>query len=331
MNEDLLHPAYALKDSGKNLPQIPAVDHFAGNEKFIRKAFSLQLESKINFDVTLDLEDGAPVGEEAGHAAKIATLLNEAPFPELTGVRIHDYESSHWRQDVETVFKGGGEKFRYLTLPKIEGVKALSHWITELEKIASRSRRTTFPKLHILIETPQAVKEVWQIAELPHIEVLDFGIMDFISCHHGAIPASCMRSPGQFSHRLLNRARIEISSAALANGLIPSHSVTVDLYNASQAWKDARRAFLEYGFLRMWSIHPQQIEQIATAMSPDAGEIELAVKIIEQGYRAAWGPVQIENRLHDRASYRYFWSLLQRAHKNGIALPATASRFFETP
>jgi citrate lyase subunit beta / citryl-CoA lyase len=33
--------------------------------------------------------------------------------------------------------------------------------------------------------------------------------------------------------------------------------------------------------------------------------------------------------LHDRASYRYFWQVLERAHQTGRALPAEAQVFFQ--
>jgi citrate lyase subunit beta/citryl-CoA lyase len=46
----------------------------------------------------------------------------------------------------------------------------------------------------VLIETPGALHEVWQIAALPRVESIDFGLMDFVSAHHGAIPARpCVR------------------------------------------------------------------------------------------------------------------------------------------
>ena len=74
--------------------------------------------------------------------------------------------------------------------------------------------------MHILIETHGALKAVHEIATLPWLQVLDFGLMDFVSGHHGAIPASAMRSPGQFEHRLLARAKAELVAAALALSLI---------------------------------------------------------------------------------------------------------------
>ena len=42
-----------------------------------------------------------------------------------------------------------------------------------------------------------------------------------------------------------------------------------------------------------------------------------------------WGPIQHAGKLHDRASYRYYWELLKRAAVTGMELPAEAkSRFF---
>ena len=65
--------------------------------------------------------------------------------------------------------------------------------------------------------------------------------MDFVSGHHGAIPGSAMKSPGQFEHPLVTRAKCEISAAALANGVIPSHNVTTELNDLETIRNDASR------------------------------------------------------------------------------------------
>ena len=92
---------------------------------------------------------------------------------------------------------------------------------------------------------------------------------------------------------------------------------------------DARRARMEFGFLRMWSIHPAQIEPIVEAMRPDFAEVDTATAILCAAQDADWGPIQIDGRLHDRASYRYYWELLQRARSTGMPVPADAQqRFF---
>jgi citrate lyase subunit beta/citryl-CoA lyase len=92
---------------------------------------------------------------------------------------------------------------------------------------------------------------------------------------------------------------------------------------------DARRARLEFGYLRMWSIHPNQIVPIVEAMRPDFSEVQIATEILVAAQDADWGPIRHDGKLHDRASYRYYWELMQRARATGAEIPTEAStRFF---
>jgi citrate lyase subunit beta/citryl-CoA lyase len=182
--------------------------------------------------------------------------------------------------------------------------------------------------IHVLIETHGALKEAWEIAAIDWVQVLDFGMMDFVSDHQGAIPASCMRSPGQFDHPLLARAKTDMVTAALANGVVPSHNVTLDLKNPYQTYKDAERARNDFGFLRMWSIYPTQIKSIVDAMKPDYSEVNDAANILIAAQDNHWGPIQYAGELHDRATYRYYWQLLQRAQVTGLDIPQDAQKRF---
>ena len=116
--------------------------------------------------------------------------------------------------------------------------------------------------------------------------------------------------------------------AALANGIVPCHNVCLDLKNTDVVLADARRARNEFGFLRMWSIYPAQIAAIAEAMQPDLSEVEDAANILLAAQAVDWGPIQYKGELHDRATYRYFWSVVQRAKATGIDLPARAAKRF---
>jgi citrate lyase subunit beta/citryl-CoA lyase len=175
-----------------------------------------------------------------------------------------------------------------------------------------------------LIETHGALADVFAIAALPQVQSLSFGIMDFVSAHYGAIPSAAMRSPAQFSHPLVTRAKLEIAAACHAHGKVPSHNVTTDIKDSASAAADAGRAAGEFGYTRMWSIHPQQIRPILNAFTPPQSEIAAAAQILLAARQADWGPIQHEGTLHDRASYRYYWSVLQRAKNNGVALPENA-------
>jgi citrate lyase subunit beta/citryl-CoA lyase len=127
------------------------------------------------------------------------------------------------------------------------------------------------------------------------------------------------------------RAKLEIASAAHAHGKVPSHCVVTEFGDVDAMRGAARRAAGEFGYTRMWSIHPAQIRPILEAFAPDARAIDVAVRIVDAALRAQWAPVSVDGVLHDRASYRHFWQVLERAHATGRALPAEAQAWFAPP
>lgn len=333
----LRHPNDVLFAGEKPFPVLPVVDHYAGSEKLMKKALQLQQELAHNnqpvFDITCDCEDGAHAGAEAEHAEMAAGLISGSDnrFGRV-GARIHDITHPHWRQDLEILVYHAGQRLAFLTIPKVRSVDDARTQIDALRSIEAQCRISRPIPVHVLIETHGALKDAWEIAALPGVESLDFGLMDFVSGHHGAVPGSAMTSPGQFEHPLVVRAKCEVAAAGLANGVVPTHNVTTELRDRAYIREDARRARAEFGFLRMWSIHPNQIAPILEAMRPDFSEVQLAGEILASAQDADWGPTQHQGRLHDRASYRYFWGLLERARVTGVELPAEATRrFFAAP
>ena len=329
-----VHPNDALFSGEKPFPLIPACEHFAGSEKLILKALSLQDANNPNaagpvFDITCDCEDGAASGQELEHAQMIVRVLNsEANKHKMAGVRIHDYTHASWRQDIDILVTGAGNLLSYITIPKCTSFTQAQEMIAYIQKMAIFNGVSRVIPVHILIETHGALNAVHEIAALPWIQVLDFGLMDFVSAHHGAIPASAMRSPGQFEHRLLARAKAEVVSAALANGVVPAHNVTLDLKNVETTKSDASRARNEFGFMRMWSIYPTQIQAIVDAMKPNFDEVIDAANILLAAQAADWGPIQYAGELHDRATYRYFWEVLQKAKLTNVAISAESNLAF---
>lgn len=329
------HPNDVLYGEGsKRFPVLPACEHYAGSAKLIAKALALQAETSTKagpiFDLTCDCEDGAATGREKEHAEMVADFINsEDNRYGRVGVRIHDRTHPHWRQDLDILISRAGERIAYIVLPKAERAADVLEQIGILDATRARYGVTREIPVHVLIETHGALREAWEISALPHVESIDFGIMDFVSSHHGAVPGNAMISPGQFTHPLMVRAKTEISAAALANGVIPSHNVTTEIRETSVVGNDAERAHREFGYLRMWSIHPNQIRPIVEAMQPDYSEVKMASEIICAAQDADWGPIQHDGKLHDRASFRYYWELLQRARATGVELPEPArQRFF---
>lgn len=324
-----VHPNQALFAGEKPFPVIPSCEHFAGSEKLILKALSLQDTLGPIFDITCDCEDGAASGQEREHAEMIVRVLNsEANKHKMAGARIHDYTHPAWKQDVDILVSGIGKHLAYITIPKCTRAAQAAEMIAYIQTVATAHAIGREIPVHVLIETHGALHEVYEIAALPWLQVLDFGLMDFVSGHHGAIPASAMRSPGQFEHRLLARAKAEVVAAALAHGVVPAHNVTLDLKNVETTYSDASRARNEFGFMRMWSIYPTQIQAIVDAMKPDYSEVEDAANILLAAQQAEWGPIQYAGELHDRATYRYFWEVLQKARITGVGIPSNASQAF---
>jgi citrate lyase subunit beta/citryl-CoA lyase len=304
--------------------------HYAGSERHLRKALELQKEMGSVFDVACDCEDGAPVGGERAHAKAMAALIagKDNAFGRV-GARIHDLTHSAWRRELDILVGEAGTRIAFVTLPKAESASDVQRFLhaVRVESLRAGVHRTI--PVSVMIETPGAVRDAWEIAALPGVVSLDFGTLDFVSAHHGAIPETAMQSPGQFDHPLLRRAKCEVTAAALAHAVVPAHGVTLALDNPDAVHADASRARNEFGFLRMWSIHPSQIQPIVDAMKPDLGEVADASHILIAAQKADWGPIQYQGELHDRATYRYFWHLLQKAKVTGVAIPKEGEAFFK--
>jgi citrate lyase subunit beta/citryl-CoA lyase len=328
--DNLVHPSEALFAGERAFPALCACEHFAGNRKMIEKALALQIEYGPIFDITADCEDGAAAGEEIAHVNMVAEVVaSPQNVHKKIGVRIHDPVHPSWKDDVEVLLSKSGNAVAYITIPKATSYEQVAEVATYIQAAATRLGLNRAIPLHILVETHGALRDVARIATIPNLEVLDFGLMDFVSGHHGAISASQMRSPGQFEHRLIARAKAEVAAAALANGVVPAHNVCLSLKDAEAVREDASRARSEFGFLRMWSIYPAQIKPIVEAMQPDFQEVKDAAEILLAAQQADWGPTQYNGELHDRATYRYFWIILEKARATGMAVPSAAlDRFF---
>jgi citrate lyase subunit beta/citryl-CoA lyase len=327
---DLTHPNDALFAGEKPFPIINVCEHFAGSEKLISKALELQNKMGGIFDITMDCEDGAKEGQEKQHAEMVVEMAKSALNEHRkAGVRIHDYENRWWKQDVDIVVPGAGEQIAYITIPKPTRVEQVREQVGYVQSACKKAGIGREIPIHVLVETHGALRDAYEIAAVDWVEVLDFGLMDFVSGFHGAVPSSCMRSPGQFEHRAIAYAKARMVSAAICSGVVPAHNVTLDLKNAYATYQDAYRARNDFGFLRMWSIYPAQIQPIVDAMKPDFGEVETAVNILLAAQDASWGPIQYAGELHDRATYRYFWELVQKARVTGVKLAdEAAARWF---
>ena len=346
----MAHPRTVLLGAQGAAGLLPVCDHYSGVEARMVKSLQLQAEmlqefGACVFDVTLDCEDGAPVGGEKDHANMVVALANAAQAaPDLiagglrrrVGVRVHAVDHAAFAQDVEVVVGGAFDALSYVMVPKVESVDDVNRAVVAIDEASGLGRQGAALPIHVLIESPAAVHRAFDIAAHPRVQSLSFGLMDFVSAHGGAIPSAAMgvrpladtQSLDQFHHPLVLRAKTEISSACHAFGKVPSHCVVTEFRDNLALGRAARFASTALGFTRMWSIHPDQIRVILSAFSPDYAEVELAAEIVTLAQANGWAPISVAGKLHDRASFRYFWQVLERAHQTGVAIPESASPYF---
>ena len=325
-------PRDVLFEAGEQGPDLPVCDHYCGTEPRMRKALELQAALGPVFDVTLDCEDGAPVGGEAAHAQMCADLvLSAANRFGRVGVRVHPVDHPSFAADVDTLVRRAGARLAFLMVPKPRSLADVQRAVDEIDHFGRVHGHGRAIPVHVLVETHGALRDVEAIAALPRIESVSFGLMDFVSAHRGAIPASAMSAEGQFTHPLVLRAKLEIAAACHAHGKTPSHCVVTEFKDLRALAAAARRAARELGYTRMWSIHPDQVRTIVEAFAPSAAETDLAIEILRAAQAAQWAPIRHRDTLHDRASYRYYWQVLERAHRTGQPLPAEVRQaWFDT-
>jgi citrate lyase subunit beta/citryl-CoA lyase len=343
----MVHPRNVLMESQAGAVSLPVCDHYCGVEARITKSLQLQAEMMQEFgacvfDVTLDCEDGAPVGGEIDHANMVAASVLfacEAPKSVVTSIhqavdrkpkrriaaRVHAVDHASFESDIQTIVGKAGAYLSHVMVPKVDTVADVERAVALID--AANKSSQDLP-IHVLLESPKAIHNAFDIAAHPRVQSLSFGLMDFVSSHGGAIPASAMGLAGQFTHPLVVRAKLAIASACHAHGKVPSHCVVTDFSDVNAIKNAAFQAANTLGFTRMWSIHPSQIRPILAAFAPDANDMDLATLIIAAGVDAEWAPISYKGTLHDRASYRYYWQVLERAHQTGRAMDTSIAHFF---
>lgn len=326
----MIHPRDVLQGSAVAAP-LPVCDHYCGVHARMVKSLALQADMAQEFgacvfDVTLDCEDGAPVGGERDHALMVAELARQSHAGSAlarVAARVHPVDHAAFEQDIEIIVGGAAASLCHLMLPKVESVADVDRAVQSIDAAAASAGRADLLPVHVLIESPQAVQRAPQIAAHARVRSVSFGLMDFVSAHEGAIPASAMAASrsaeaedfDQFSHPLVLRAKLEIAAACHAAAKTPSHCVVTEFKDMKLVEAAARKACRGLGYTRMWSIHPDQIRPILAAFAPAGSEVEQASHIMCAAHAQDWAPISVAGKLHDRASYRYYWQVLQRAHQ----------------
>ena len=127
MTTSAAHPAQVLLGAQAGAHGIAVCDHYSGVEVRMRKSLQLQQQMQLEFghcvfDVTLDCEDGAPVGQEREHAMLVAQLARDAAPGARVAARVHTVDHPAFQQDMTIIAGEAGLRLCHIMLPKVETV-----------------------------------------------------------------------------------------------------------------------------------------------------------------------------------------------------------------
>ena len=133
-----MHPRDILLGAQARTGTLPVCDHYSGVEVRMRKSLQLQAEMAQEFgacvfDVTLDCEDGAPVGGEAEHAALVVELAKSAAAGARVAVRVHPVDHPAFEQDIATIVGGAGDRLVHVMLPKTESADDVARAVQAID------------------------------------------------------------------------------------------------------------------------------------------------------------------------------------------------------
>jgi citrate lyase subunit beta/citryl-CoA lyase len=268
-------------------------------------------------EVIFDLEDACAVSQKVAARATVIEAFKTAKFTKgkVRAFRCNGLETPWWKDDLEQVLSGAGEKIDVVVLPKIRlanDVRRVDELITTLEKAKGLEQGTW--GVEVLIETAAGVIMVHEIAKAsPRLQTLIFGVADY-AADTGA------RDFRQNQDVLFYYPRARILAAARAAGLDAIDSVTVQYKDLAQVERDAR-AGAQLGYDGKWAIHPAQLAPIHDAYTPKPEELARAKKIVaayQEANEQGEGAIVVDDEMIDAATIKVEQKKLAIASRAGL-------------
>ena len=273
-----LHPAM-ISNPLRSVLYVPAV-----NVKALGKLPTLAMDAVI-----VDLEDAVhPDAKAAARQAMVRALASWQQRSALLSVRINPLDGDYGREDLKAALEINPDA---IVLPKVEvpsAVLALSDALSDLD---------ANPAIRIwaMIETPRAIFNLAQIAELGHHH----------TAGHNCLVAGTndlMKETGVRDANALQPWLMQIVLAAKAGGLVVLDGVHNNFADAS-GFDAACAVARSRGFDGKTLIHPSQIDAANRIFVPDESDIVAAKAVIAAfalPENSGKGVVSVEGRMVER-------------------------------
>ena len=272
----------------------------ANNPRFVARAHTRGADAII-----LDLEDGVPPAEKA---AARAALPRSVVAAGRGGADVLVRVNRPLRMalaDVEGAVGAGAAALWLSKTGSAEHVRLLAEVVSEVEREHGRAPGST--KLVAVVESPAAWLRAEEIARAdPRIVALALGSEDF-ALEAGMTPdAETLHVPKQ-----------TVQLAARAAGVAPLGFIgTVADYADAGAFAETVRRSRRFGFEGAACVHPSGVPVLNAELTPTAGEVAAAGRIVtayEEAERGGVGAIAVDGRMVDAPVVERARRLLARA------------------
>jgi citrate lyase beta subunit len=342
-------PAFKMGPGGD-----PDRDARAQSHKLMKKAAELPIDFFF-----YDLEDAAPDNASFKPWARkfIVEVLQSTNFGDkVVAFRPNNIRTAYFEDDVVEVVSQAGDKLKAMVIPKTEYAEEVADIVKIIRDVQRIKGFTNTISLEILIESPRAFLEAEKIAAIDGVSALIFGAWDFARTIGGKVTADGWIYDQQTVRQLLpviagaygkdavdavtgtlpirpkapEGVTPEQAAAALST---PSSQLDPAVYGArfieqvvareralELARRDAENA-RSCGYAAKWILHPDQIEPIHKAWSPERDVALAALKLTADYARAATSGSGAEvdgDRLADKAVIGTEWWVVRAGLTSGV-------------
>ncbi|HTX92673.1 MAG TPA: CoA ester lyase [Anaerolineales bacterium] len=270
----------------------------------IEKALTLGVDC-----VCMDLEDAVALNRKAEARRTVAAALAELGFGRAEKlVRINPVGSGLEAADLEAVLPSHPDG---IVLPKVETADQIG-WAAG--KVEAAELAHGWPvnsiRLIVIIETPQAIFDLKELASAPRLDALIFGAEDL------AASLGAVRTKEAWE---VFYTRSAVVTAAAAFGLQAIDMVSVDFKNLETLAGEARFG-ASLGYTGKQVIHPNQVAPVQAAFTPDGTAIAEAKRLVdafEAHQKDGRGAFAVDGKMIDMPLMRAARNVLARAQAAG--------------
>lgn len=249
--------------------------------------------------VCVELEDGIAPKDKA-QARRNALALFEQPQADdgvERIVRINSMRERFGIEDVQAILATNTPP-PALMMPKVRTPDE----VVMLDQLLSEAEHQT--RLHVIIETNEALEAAWDIAKCStRIDALFFGGVDM---------AAELRCVNSFETMIYARSRVV--HAAASQGLDAVDVPFLDLEDPEGMRVEAEKV-RDLGFSGKGSVHPKQIAALNAVFTPSDEKIARARRIIAEFEAADTGLVVIDGKLIEKPVLRDMYRIVAVADR----------------